>query len=78
MPEGQAQPDPQRSFIEKFIGGNIMVDYEKLYKFLFNGITDALKSMENNNYITAEVGLIRLQQKAEDLYIQAGIGHPDS
>lgn len=47
-----------------------MVDYEKLYKILFNGITDAIKSMENYNYITAELGLIRLQQKTEDLYIQ--------
>lgn len=48
-----------------------MVDYEKLYKILFNGITDTIEIMEEHNYITAELALIRLQQKAEDLFIQS-------
>lgn len=48
-----------------------MADYEKLYKILFNGITDTLEMMENHSYITAQLALIRLQQKAEDMFIQS-------
>lgn len=48
-----------------------MVDYEKLYKNLFNGITEAIDSLEKQNYGSARLDLIKLQQEAEDFYIQA-------
>jgi len=49
-----------------------MVDYERLYSILFNGITDAIVSLEKQNYGQTKDYLIRIQQKAEDIYIQMG------
>lgn len=46
-----------------------MKEYEKLYKVLFNAITDAIKEMDSNNYGLAKEKLITIQQKAEDIYI---------
>jgi hypothetical protein len=46
-----------------------MLDYEKLYRILFNGITDALLCIEAKNYPEAAFTLIRAQQQAEDYYI---------
>lgn len=48
-----------------------MLDYEKLYRILFNGITDALGSLEKEDYVTVKETLIRAQQAAEDCYICA-------
>lgn len=48
-----------------------MLDYEKLYRILFNGITDALGSLEKDDYATVKETLIRAQQAAEDSYICA-------
>jgi hypothetical protein len=48
-----------------------MVDYEKLYDILFNGITDTIANLEKQNYGLAKDNLIKIQQKAEDIYIQA-------
>lgn len=46
-----------------------MPDYQKMYTTLFNAITDAIQSIQQNNYgIAAEI-LIRAQQKTEELYI---------
>ncbi len=42
---------------------------KKLYKVLFNGIIDAIKEMDSNNYGLAKEKLINIQQKAENIYI---------
>lgn len=52
------------------------MDYEKAYKILFNGITDALnelgKASDNNlEMIRAEVILQNVQRQTEDMYIEA-------
>ena len=47
------------------------MDYEKLYHLLFNAITDALKQMESQNFVTAKETLITAQQEAEELYMSA-------
>lgn len=44
---------------------------EKLYKFLFNEITDAIEDMNNQNFGLAKCKLINVQQKAEEIYISA-------
>lgn len=46
-----------------------MADYEKMYSTLFNAITDALKSMEQQNLGTAKDILIRAQQETEKQYM---------
>lgn len=46
-----------------------MVNYEKMYKTLFNGVTDALRSMDQQNYDYAKTTLIEHQQKTEDFFI---------
>lgn len=48
-----------------------MVDYEKLYEVLFNGITDAIEDMDKQNYGTAKRTPIHVQQMAEEIYIDA-------
>ena len=48
-----------------------MVDYEKLYKVLFNGITDAIKDMDKHNYGLAKDRLINIQQEVEDFYMRS-------
>ena len=49
-----------------------MPDYEKLYHLLFNAITDALFQIEAGSLETARFLLIRAQQEAEEIYIEAG------
>ncbi len=46
-----------------------MVNYEKLYKFLFNGITAAIEEMDKRNYGLAKEKLLNIQQVAEEIYI---------
>ena len=46
-----------------------MPDYRKLYVMLFNSITDALRHLENYEFLEAKNLLIYAQQKAEDEYI---------
>lgn len=48
-----------------------MVNYEKMYLVLFNGITDAVRDMEHQNYGFAMFTLMESQKKAEELYIDA-------
>ncbi len=48
-----------------------MVNYERMYLVLFNGITDAVRNMEQQNYGCAMFTLVESQKKAEDLYIEA-------
>ncbi len=50
-----------------------MDEYRASYFTLFNGITDALVMLEQQNIGLAKERLIRAQQQAEDRFI-----HPDS
>jgi hypothetical protein len=47
-----------------------MVNYEALYKALFNGLTDAIRDLERQDYNSARFRLIRAQQEAEELFIE--------
>lgn len=46
-----------------------MPDYQKMYITLFDAITDAIESIQQDNYGTAKEVLIQAQQDAEELYI---------
>ena len=46
-----------------------MPDYEKLYYYLFNRITDALSELEAGRAEAARDVLISAQTRAEELYI---------
>ncbi|MEL4106043.1 hypothetical protein AAFA46_04270 [Oscillospiraceae bacterium WX1] len=48
-----------------------MVDFEKMYKALFNGISDAICMLEQHNYSDAWVCLVKAQREAEALFIEA-------
>lgn len=50
-------------------GGTFMPDYEKMYKLLFNRITDALTELDKYNVGTAKEILIKAHQDAEEIYI---------
>jgi hypothetical protein len=52
------------------------MDYEKLYRILFNGITDALDAFEREDYPSTKETLIRAQQAAEDYYIEGDEENP--
>jgi hypothetical protein len=45
------------------------MNYEALYKPLFNGMTDAVRALEQQHYVEARLCLIRAQQDAEELFI---------
>ena len=47
-----------------------MVDYEIMYKVLFNGITDAIHDIDQQNYGYAKDTLIRTQQVTEEIFIE--------
>ena len=44
-----------------------MVDYEKIYKALMGGLTDAIVSIELHNYGLARDSLVAAQREAEDI-----------
>lgn len=46
-----------------------MPDYEKLYFYLFNRITDAISELEAGRAEAARAVLVSAQQGAEELYI---------
>ncbi len=46
-----------------------MANYGKMYRLLFNSITDAVAAIDKFNYGVARDGLINAQQQAEDIYI---------
>ena len=46
--------------------------YKELYFHLFNQITDALEEMERQNFGRSRDILIRAQQEAEEVYLNAG------
>lgn len=54
-----------------------MPDYEKLYKILFNALTDAIECAEDGDFARAKELLIGAQQAAEDYYIEADEGTPN-
>jgi len=47
-------------------------NFPKYYTRLFNGITDAIEALRQQNYIQAEDLLIRAQQDAEEMYLEDG------
>jgi hypothetical protein len=52
------------------------MDYQKAYKILFSGITEALEELEkvsdkNPGVIRAEIILQNVQRQTEDMYIEA-------
>lgn len=51
-----------------------MPDYEKLYYYLFNRITDALAQLEAGNTAAARAVLVSAQQGAEAMYIEENCG----
>ena len=48
----------------------MMPDYEKLYFYLFNRMTDVLECIEKNDYEQAKEIIIKAQQEAEELYME--------
>ena len=48
-----------------------MVNYEKMYLVLFNGITDAISNLERQNYGFARFTLTESQKRVEELYIDS-------
>lgn len=54
-----------------------MENFPKYYTRLFNGITDALGALQEQNYIKAQDILIRAQQDAEEMYIEDGGGEEE-
>ncbi|MFZ5975745.1 MAG: hypothetical protein ACOYU3_10175 [Bacillota bacterium] len=48
-----------------------MIDYQMMYIILFEGITDAILNIEKQNYGFALDVLIKAQQEAEEMYVQA-------
>ena len=49
-----------------------MENFPKYYTRLFNGITDALEALQNQNYTQAQKILIYAQQDAEEMYLEDG------
>ena len=43
--------------------------YQKMYSTLFNGVTDALRLMEQQNFGTAHKTLVEMQQKTEEIFV---------
>ena len=46
-----------------------MDEYKKPYLILWNGVTDAIEALEKQNYGYAKEILIKVQQEAEETYI---------
>ena len=49
-----------------------MDEIPNYYTLLFNRVTDAIEAIEEQNYGAAKAILIKAQQDAEELYIEAG------
>lgn len=48
------------------------VDYEELYFYLFNRITDALGELDAGRMEAARELLVSAQQCAEEMYVESG------
>ena len=46
------------------------MEYRKSYFTLFNGVTDAIRHLENKDPVKAWEILLRAQQQAEELYLE--------
>ena len=46
-----------------------MPDYQAMYLHLFNAVTDAIESIEQQNFGMAKEQLIHAQQETEEIYI---------
>ena len=49
-----------------------MVDYDAVYKVLFDGIMDAIDDIEKKEYKYARMTLIRAQALAMDMFLRVG------
>lgn len=49
-----------------------MDNFPKYYTRLFNGVTDAIEALREQNYIKAQDILIRAQRDAEEMYLEEG------
>lgn len=47
-----------------------MVDYENLYRVLFNGIMDAIEKIDSERYILAKETLLAATRRAEQIFIE--------
>lgn len=47
-----------------------MVDYQKMYTIMFNGVTDALDMIRQERIREARYLLKQAQQRAEEIYIK--------
>lgn len=50
--------------------GDYMPDFESLYLYLFNRITDALGEIKEQNYGKAREILLKAQEEAEERYMK--------
>ena len=46
-----------------------MADYKKMYTTLFNAVTDALRLMEDEEFVDAAVILATAQLQTEEMYM---------
>ena len=53
------------------LGPDPKAPYQKMYVKLFKGITGALELMDKGEFMLARGLLVRAQQEAEELYIEA-------
>lgn len=47
-----------------------MANYKKMYKTLFNAVTDAIEHLHYGNVLNAEVVLKQAQLDCEEIYLQ--------
>ena len=52
-------------------GGDVVPDYAKMYRLLFNAITDALRKLDAGDETAARELLIAAQLDAEEMYMDA-------
>ena len=48
-----------------------MENFPKYYTLLFNAVTDAIEDIDQKNYGAARARLVKVQQDAEDAYLDA-------
>ena len=52
-----------------------MTDYRKMYHVLFNGVTQAIRQLENDDVLGAAQTLITAQQQTEEIYMDTAEEH---
>lgn len=71
-PVGANGPAPLPLIEKYYMEDRHMPDYEKLYRIVFNSITDALDAIDGEDYQRAKKVLVKAQQAAEDCYVEDG------